>query len=564
MERSTATNYTSTVANIVVAPGRSPRTATIHFSANPNLRPGYRVTIAGSAATALNSTYPILSASSTAATFETTAMAGTYTDSTIVSSLLPLIQAPASAASYVTIRGLWIDGNNKTGSIGIYSDTNDNWTIQDNSFTGFPAGSAAITGGENIDWHIEHNTFSHAGLAIAMQNNYGTIANGYYGCNVCRIERNQFYGGASDSQGNIIGGIINFNFNDIEARLGTGGAPAEVVFGDSLNDGFYNIQGNYMEDKSGAAAEVGFQFGYGAGSGAYNATGNQIGGGGAGIGGTAMIAKAVDGPLTITGNTFQGWLNGVCFSVSGAASADINNSFIGVTNPYPATGGCIGIDNNDVPASTNNYGGQFAYLDSAGWVVAQRALVTAVVQYTSGTNLDLHEGNQFDLTYGSPTTVATVSNARPGMRFTIKALNGNATLTNSTFNLLAGANYTMRANQILQFEIDQTGAVHEVGSSSTGSRTICSGTVTLGTSAIPAGTAARTVTAACTGLLSTDNIMLDFNSSPLSAAGWAPSANGILTIVKWPSANTINVAVVNNTRSSITPGPITLNYRVVR
>lgn len=95
-------------------------------------------------------------------------------------------------------------------------------------------------------------------------------------------------------------------------------------------------------------------------------------------------------------------------------------------------------------------------------------------------------------------------------------------------------------------------------------QTICSGTVDLGTSLIASGAAASTVTATCTGLASTDNIMLDFNGSPLAVTGYVPSANGILTIVKWPSTDTINVSVVNNTGSGITPGAIRLNYRVTR
>ncbi|HTG27783.1 MAG TPA: hypothetical protein VK818_06130, partial [Methylomirabilota bacterium] len=66
------------------------------------------------------------------------------------------------------------------------------------------------------------------------------------------------------------------------------------------------------------------------------------------------------------------------------------------------------------------------------------------------------------------------------------------------------------------------------------------------------------------GLLATDNIMLDFNGSPLAVTGYVPSSSGMLTILKWPTANTINVSVVNNTASGITPGAITLNYRGVR
>jgi hypothetical protein len=94
--------------------------------------------------------------------------------------------------------------------------------------------------------------------------------------------------------------------------------------------------------------------------------------------------------------------------------------------------------------------------------------------------------------------------------------------------------------------------------------TVCSGSQALGTSAIASGAAASTVTITCTGLLATDNIMLDFNGSPLAVTGYVPSSSGMLTILKWPTANTINVSVVNSTASSITPGAITLNYRVVR
>lgn len=94
--------------------------------------------------------------------------------------------------------------------------------------------------------------------------------------------------------------------------------------------------------------------------------------------------------------------------------------------------------------------------------------------------------------------------------------------------------------------------------------TICSGTVALGTSAIASGAAATTVTATCTGLAATDTISMDFNGSPLAVTGYVPSANGMLSVLKWPATNTINISVVNNTSASITPGAITLNYRVVR
>lgn len=94
--------------------------------------------------------------------------------------------------------------------------------------------------------------------------------------------------------------------------------------------------------------------------------------------------------------------------------------------------------------------------------------------------------------------------------------------------------------------------------------TIASGTATLGTSAIASGAAAAVVTVAASGVLTTDNIMADFNVDPTSTVGYQPSANGMLTIVKYPTANNVNFKVVNNTGASITPGAVTLNWRVVR
>lgn len=90
------------------------------------------------------------------------------------------------------------------------------------------------------------------------------------------------------------------------------------------------------------------------------------------------------------------------------------------------------------------------------------------------------------------------------------------------------------------------------------------GTATLGTSAIPSGTAAATVTVPALAALSTDNIVADFNADPTATTGYAPSASGGLTIVKYCTAGNVNFIVINNTGSSITPGAVVLNWRIVR
>jgi hypothetical protein len=96
------------------------------------------------------------------------------------------------------------------------------------------------------------------------------------------------------------------------------------------------------------------------------------------------------------------------------------------------------------------------------------------------------------------------------------------------------------------------------------STTIASGTATLGTAAIASGDHAAVVTVAAANVATTDCIQWGFNSDPHGVTGYAPSANGMLTIICYPTAGNVNFLVCNNTGASVTPGAITLNWRVVR
>lgn len=96
----------------------------------------------------------------------------------------------------------------------------------------------------------------------------------------------------------------------------------------------------------------------------------------------------------------------------------------------------------------------------------------------------------------------------------------------------------------------------------TGVSLICSGTLTFNPGSTLSGACSSAQTATCTGLATTDNIMLDFNGDPTATTGYVPGAMG--TIVKYPTSNTINAKYCNNTGSTIVPTSITLNYRVVR
>ena len=93
---------------------------------------------------------------------------------------------------------------------------------------------------------------------------------------------------------------------------------------------------------------------------------------------------------------------------------------------------------------------------------------------------------------------------------------------------------------------------------------IASGTVALGTSTIPSGTCAAAVTSAATGVTTSDNIQSDFSADPTSITGYSPASGGILSVIRFPTANAVNFKVCNNTAASVTPGAITLNWRVFR
>lgn len=94
--------------------------------------------------------------------------------------------------------------------------------------------------------------------------------------------------------------------------------------------------------------------------------------------------------------------------------------------------------------------------------------------------------------------------------------------------------------------------------------TIASGTSALGTGAITSAACATVVTTAATNTATTDVVLASFNGDPTAVTGYIPATAGMLTIFAYPTSGNVNFKVCNNTASSITPGAITLNWRVVR
>lgn len=107
-----------------------------------------------------------------------------------------------------------------------------------------------------------------------------------------------------------------------------------------------------------------------------------------------------------------------------------------------------------------------------------------------------------------------------------------------------------------------TGLATATGSANGFPRVIAIGTIALGTSAISTATCASAVTATATGTTTTDVIDVGFNGDPTATTGY--TAGAMLSIIPYPTANTVNVKVCNNTASTITPSALTLNWRVTR
>lgn len=94
--------------------------------------------------------------------------------------------------------------------------------------------------------------------------------------------------------------------------------------------------------------------------------------------------------------------------------------------------------------------------------------------------------------------------------------------------------------------------------------TIANGTSALGTGAISSATCTTVVTTTATNVATTDTLLASFNGDPTAVTGYIPATAGMLTIIAYPTSGNVNFKVCNNTTSSITPGAITLNWRVVR
>jgi hypothetical protein len=185
----------------------------------------------------------------------------------------------------------------------------------------------------------------------------------------------------------------------------------------------------------------------------------------------------------------------------------------------------------------------------------------------------------------------TTSGFASGNYFTVKDLGaGIATYTPSSGTIDGSATLVCKQNQSADLYFDGTNyktlsntcglgalatvtpgtgvaaaAANALSSAGGLTGTIASGTAVLGTTLIASGACATVVTVTATNVATTDTVSFGYNGDPTAVTGYGASATGaVLTVYPYPTANNVNVKVCNSTASSITPGAMTLNWRVVR
>jgi hypothetical protein len=147
------------------------------------------------------------------------------------------------------------------------------------------------------------------------------------------------------------------------------------------------------------------------------------------------------------------------------------------------------------------------------------------------------------------------------------------TITPTTWTIQAGnnaaaASLSVAPGTCYRVSVDPSSSTNwlaDGSSNNTGTTiTVASGTAVLATAAIASAACATAITVSATGTLSTDVVTWTPNTSIKAVTGYTPSTGGGLSIVAYPTANNVNFDVCNWSNASITPGAVTLNWRVVR
>lgn len=189
---------------------------------------------------------------------------------------------------------------------------------------------------------------------------------------------------------------------------------------------------------------------------------------------------------------------------------------------------------------------------------------------TARSNLGLGSpGNYPTLNQNTTGTASALSSSptqcTPGKNPTGIIANGNATGCDFPYGAtLIAANIVLAGPTSGGSSAPSFRSLVEADLPATAAKVIASGASALGTSSISSGACATVVTTTATGVVSTDAIVWNPNASIKGVTGYIPASTGGLSIAGYPAADSVNWDVCNWTSLSMTPGAVTLNWRVVR
>lgn len=114
------------------------------------------------------------------------------------------------------------------------------------------------------------------------------------------------------------------------------------------------------------------------------------------------------------------------------------------------------------------------------------------------------------------------------------------------------------------WKVDSSGNVTETGSLTVPQIFLAEGgTLALSTSPIGGHTCSSAQTLTATGTTTSSVVSWSFASTPITITGYGDSVTPFLVVTAFPTSNTANIVVCNTSASSITPGAISVNIRVM-
>ena len=114
-----------------------------------------------------------------------------------------------------------------------------------------------------------------------------------------------------------------------------------------------------------------------------------------------------------------------------------------------------------------DYSALIATVPGGGTHFRNTAIVPTAIPIAAGsTTIDLARGNLFHMlgpVDANPVTVTSAINGQPGQFFTMRFPDGNVTLSRAVFSPAANRDITPPAESTLQFVVNYTGRISEVG-----------------------------------------------------------------------------------------------------